>query len=84
MKIPKLNAFIIKSYFRSLSTNSGKGNAKKNIVIMDLKTIQTHLDRLEVKFWILYIISLYLLLLDIDTNNPLWCSCSGYISYTIY
>ncbi len=50
MKIPKLNAFIINSYFRSLSTISGKGNAEKNIVIMDLKTIQTHLDRLEVKF----------------------------------
>lgn len=48
MKIPKFNAFIINSYFRSLSTISGKGNAEKNIVIMDLKTIQTHLDRLEV------------------------------------
>ncbi len=49
MKILKLNAFMVNGYYRTLSSVIGKGKALKTNDIMDLKTIKTHLDKLEVR-----------------------------------
>ena len=48
MKIIRLNGSIINGCCRTLSSINGKGKALINNDIMDLKTIKTHLDKLEV------------------------------------